>query len=374
MGIVFAYFSPCKPIHSNLTRANTYLFMNAIRSDQFPLIIMGIAAVIAIVVFWSVMDMILLGASLAIVLLPLHDRLSRRTRSIVSAGFITVFIFGILAAVAVFTLFILSANTSTLMDMFNAIAVWLNNPTTDPMAYGVPFSKESLANSLSEGTALFVNYQKTILAHLPLVAFKLFVFFFTIFILLFKGRDFKRKIIFHAPNGISRAIHRYSDVTVDTLYAIYVVQVLIAVLTFFMAIPVFYLLGYGHILFYSFLAAFCELIPILGSSVAFILIGAYALSLGDVMGVIILFVLGYLIVSCVPEIYIRPVLVGRRVKINPIIMFIGIIGGLLTMGLAGFVLGPVIIVLLITSYSIYIKKKKIDPVFSAENHNDSKKG
>jgi len=373
MGIVFVHFCHCKPIHSNLTRPNTYLIMNIFRSDQFPLIILGIAAVIAIVVFWSVMDMILLGASLAIVLMPLHDRLSRYTRPLISAGLITIFIFVILAFVAGCTLLILSANTSTLLDMFNAIGVWLNTPTTDPMTYGVPLSKESLANSLSEGTALFVNYQKTILAHLPLIAFKLFVFFFTIFVLLFQGHDLKRKILNHAPNGISRAIHRYSDVTVDTLYAIYVVQILIAVLTFFMAIPVFYLLGYGHILFYSFLAAFCELIPILGSSVAFILIGAYALSLGDVMGVIILFVLGYLVVSCVPEIYIRPVLVGRRVKINPIIMFIGIIGGLLTMGLAGFVLGPVIIVILITSYRMYIKEKEINSAFFPGKHNVDKK-
>jgi predicted PurR-regulated permease PerM len=117
-------------------------------------------------------------------------------------------------------------------------------------------------------------------------------------------------------------------------------------------------LGYGNIVFYSFLAAFCELIPILGSSVAFVLIGTYSLALGDTRGVFILFFLGYLIVSCVPEIYVRPVLVGRRVKIHPLIMFIGIISGILTMGLAGFVLGPVIIVLITTSYRMYVKERK----------------
>ena len=59
-----------------------------------------------------------------------------------------------------------------------------------------------------------------------------------------------------------------------------------------------------------------------------------------------------------PEIYIRPVLVGRRVRINAVIMFIGIVGGILTMGLAGFVLGPVIIVLLITSFRMYSSDRK----------------
>ena len=160
------------------------------------------------------------------------------------------------------------------------------------------------------------------------------------------------------PVIFSEYITKLSEVTADTLYAIYFVQVAIAVLTFFIALPVFYLLGYGNIIFYSFLAAFCELIPVLGASVAFILIGTYALALGDTQGVFILFILGYLGVSCFPEIYIRPVLVGRRVKIHPVIMFIGIISGILTMGLAGFVLGPLIIVLIITSYRMYVQDRK----------------
>ena len=39
-------------------------------------------------VFWSVMDMVLLGASLAIVLMPLHHRLSARVRPLFSAAII----------------------------------------------------------------------------------------------------------------------------------------------------------------------------------------------------------------------------------------------------------------------------------------------
>ncbi len=44
-------------------------------------------------------------------------------------------------------------------------------------------------------------------------------------------------------------------------------------------------------------------------------------------------------------------------------MFIGIISGILTMGLAGFVLGPVIIVLIITSYRMYVEEKKARETF-----------
>jgi predicted PurR-regulated permease PerM len=342
------------PMHTN-----SYPFMHALKNtDLFPIAIIGILTVIACIVFWSVMDMVLLGGSLAIVLMPLHHRLSARVKPYFSAAIITG---GVLAAflLAVYiTLLILTANTGTLTSMFTIIGTWLNDPATNPRFYGVPFSKTTLSSLLAEGNDLFVDYENTLIANLSLILFKMFVFFFSLSALLFHGDWLKDRFMSHMPPVICAWVTRLSAVTIDALYAIYVVQIAIAVLTFFIALPVFWLLGYGNVLFYSFLAAFCELIPILGSSSTFLLIGAYALALGDTRGIFILFFLGYLIVSCLPEVYVRPVLVGRRVKINAVIMFIGIIGGILTMGLAGFVLGPVMIVLLITSFRIYSSERK----------------
>ncbi|MDO8873834.1 MAG: AI-2E family transporter [Methanoregula sp.] len=332
--------------------------MIRIRADQFPSILLILLIILAFAVFWSIMDMVLLGASLAIVLIPFHHRLSLRMRPWISASVMTLAVLGIFCALGLITLAIFSANSSTLIQMFTTIGNWLNDPLTNPMAYGVPLSKTSISSFLYKGTALFVDYQKTLIAYLPLILFKMFVFFATLFMLFLRGEELWIKIIEHVPLALKKYITRLSDATGDTLYAIYYVQIAIAVLTFFIAIPVFYLLGYGDIIFYAYFAAFCELIPIIGSSAAFILIGAYALTMGDTHGVLILFFLGYLIVSCLPEIYVRPVLIGRRVKIHPVIMFIGIIGGLLTMGLAGFVLGPLIIVLVITSYRMYTEERK----------------
>ncbi len=332
--------------------------MNVFRSDQFPFILMVILAVAGIIVFWSIMDMVLLGASLAIVLLPLHDRLKARVHPAFSAAAVTLLVFCACALFAYLTLVFLSSNAQTLSTLFSTISAWVGDPATNLRAYGVPFSKTSLIYYLNQGNELFIDYQKTIFSALPFLAFKAFTFFATLFLLILHGEELRDHIMTRLPPAMSEYVTSLSAVTVDTLYAIYIVQVIIAVLTFFIALPVFYLLGYGDILFYSFFTAFCELIPILGSSLVFIIVGAYALALGDMQGVLILFILGYLGVSLVPEVWIRPVLVGRRVKIHPVIMFIGIIGGLLTMGLAGFVLGPVIIVLLINTYRMYIRDRK----------------
>jgi predicted PurR-regulated permease PerM len=333
--------------------------MSALRShDLFPIVVIGIITLIACIVLWQIMDMVLLGGSLAIVLMPLHHRLSLRVRPIFSASLITLCVFLALAVSACITVLILAANVTTLTGMFASIGTWLEDPATNPLSYGIPFGKAKLFEILNQANDFFVNYETTLTDQLSLYVFKTFVFFFSLSTLLYHGDLLKKRFMSHMPQAICEWVGRLSAVTVDTLYAVYVVQVAIAVLTFFIALPVFVLLGYGNVLFYSFLAAFCELVPILGSSSTFILIGAYALSLGDTRGVFILFIFGYLIVSCVPEIYIRPVLVGRRVKINAVIMFIGIIGGILTMGLAGFVLGPVMIVLLITSFRMYSSDRK----------------
>jgi predicted PurR-regulated permease PerM len=332
--------------------------MKPFRAELYPSIFLVLLTFIAIVVLWSIMDMVLLGASLAIVLMPLHHRLSGRLRPVIASLVITAGVAAIVLGTAALTLQLLTTNASVLTTIFSAIGTWLNTTTTNPTAYGVPIAKSTLSGMLNIGDSLFVNYENTLLDYLPLILFKIFVFFFSLGIFLATGDQIKSRIMASLPRPIHSYITKMSDVTVETLYVVYVVQIAIAVLTFFISLPVFYLLGYGNIIFYSFLAAFCELIPVLGSSVAFLLVGAYALSIGDTKGVFILFILGYLIVACLPEITIRPVLVGRRVKVNPVIMFIGIIGGILTMGLAGFVLGPLIVVLLITSYRMYVRDQK----------------
>ena len=332
--------------------------MNQRRTDLFPFLLILILSLFAFMVFLSVIDMVLIGTSVAVVLMPLHHRISKYTQPGVSAAVVTFGVFLAVSFVVLISYLILASNIHGLLDMFDTIGTWLNNPTTNPLDFGIPVTKTNLSGLIDKATILFVNYKQTILDNLILIAFKTFVLFFSLFSLLLWGEELKLKLTRHVPKMFNEYVKKLSEVTAETLYAIYIVQIAIAVLTFFIALPVFYLLGYGNIIFYSFLAAFCELIPILGSSVAFLLVGTYALALGDTRGVFILFFLGYVVVSCVPEIYIRPVLVGRRVKIHWVIMFIGIISGILTMGLAGFILGPLIIVLLITSYRLYVQERK----------------
>ena len=58
-------------------------------TDLFPFVLIIVLTLIAFVIFWSVMDMVLLGASIAVVLLPLHHRILKYTRPRISAAIVT---------------------------------------------------------------------------------------------------------------------------------------------------------------------------------------------------------------------------------------------------------------------------------------------
>ena len=332
--------------------------MVSIDREYYPFILFLVIAIAALVLFWPVMDAIIISASLAVVLMPFLDRLRTHVRPVLSAVVITALLFIVIGAGAWLMVAVLRDNTGLIVQMFSTIGSWITSPSTHLDFFGITISKTTLIAWLDRGNALFVNYWSTIASNIFLLIFKITAFFVVFFLLILHGEALRDHILCRLPGPVRAYCDKLMPVTVDTLYVIYIVQFAIAALTFFIAIPVFWLLGYGNILFYSFFAALCEVVPVLGSSVAFIIVGAYALARGDITGVLIMFILGYFVVSALPEIYIRPVLVGRRVKIHPVIMFVGLIGGLVTLGLAGFVLGPLIIVLLIHSYEIWVEERK----------------
>ena len=139
------------------------------------------------------------------------------------------------------------------------------------------------------------------------------------------------------------AYHRLATVSVDTLHSVLVVHLLIVALTFGLSLPFYWLLGYGHILYLSLTTALCELVPVLGASIPMVILLLYSFAIGDLRGFLIVFFIGYLVVALLPELSVRPILMGRRAHLSPYLMFFGFLGGILVLGISGFLLGPLIL-------------------------------
>ena len=148
------------------------------------------------------------------------------------------------------------------------------------------------------------------------------------------------------------AVSRLSEITENTIYSLIIVQISAAVISFALAVPFFYFLGYGDILLFSSMIGFAMLIPLIGAQLMIILLALYFFSLGDTGGAVVMLFVGYPLLSGWIDFYYRPVMMRRRVAVHPVVMMIGIFAGVPFMGIVGFILGPVLIALVVTGYKI----------------------
>ena len=340
--------------------------MGQFRTDLLPFVLITGILIATLIIFWNLLDVVVLAISIAFVLYPLQVYCMNCLNRYISATLITILVFVVLVATVLFCISVISQNSSALQEVVDTIEHWTQNPSTDLRVFGLPVERGQVSAWLTLSKSLFLRYWQMIFSDVTTIALKTVIFFASLYVLLVHGEQFRVRIMARIPDTVRGHVQKMADDIVDTLYAIYVVLVAIAALTFVISIPVFWVLGYGHILFYSFLCAICELIPVLGSSVVFIFLGAYALSIGDITGVLILFFFGYICVAALPEIFVRPVLMGRRLKLHPLLMLIGFIGGIIALGMVGFVIGPVIIVLLMDIYRLLFVEKK-EPENPAES-------
>jgi predicted PurR-regulated permease PerM len=176
------------------------------------------------------------------------------------------------------------------------------------------------------------------------------LFFVSLALSLWKGDVVIRASLPRIPQAWMAVYPNLAAVSVDTLYAVIVVHLLIVALTLGISIPFYWILGYGHILYLSLVTAFCELVPVLGASIPMVVLLFYALAIGDLRGFLLVFFIGYLVVALLPEVTLRPILMGRRTLLSPVLMFASFIGGILLLGISGFLLGPLLVALAVSWY------------------------
>jgi predicted PurR-regulated permease PerM len=72
---------------------------------------------------------------------------------------------------------------------------------------------------------------------------------------------------------------------------------------------------------------------------------------------VLLLLYGALIVAQVDNI-LKPLLIGGRANVHPVLILLGVLGGLATFGLIGFVVGPLVLALLKTFLHIYEQERE----------------
>jgi len=104
--------------------------------------------------------------------------------------------------------------------------------------------------------------------------------------------------------------------------------------------------------FWGTMMAVLSIIPGLGTAIVWVPGVGYLLASGHVVAGVLLGVFCALVVGSIDNV-LRPRLVGRDVRMHPLLIVFGTLGGVFFFGVVGFILGPVLAALFVTIWDIY---------------------
>ena len=119
---------------------------------------------------------------------------------------------------------------------------------------------------------------------------------------------------------------------------------------------IFWMLDIPSALVWGVLMAFLSLLPAVGAGIVWAPVAVYFVATGAVWQGAVLAAFGVFVIGLVDNV-LRPLLVGKDTKMPDYLILISTLGGLAVFGLNGFVIGPLIAALFMSSWSIFVATK-----------------
>lgn len=112
--------------------------------------------------------------------------------------------------------------------------------------------------------------------------------------------------------------------------------------------------GVSNPILWGLVMAFLAMVPLLGTGLVWFPAAIYKIYNGDLFNGIGLLLFGALIVSTIDN-FLRPKLISKKSNIHPVVIMLGLFGGLALFGAVGIILGPFLLAIMILFFDIYKK-------------------
>lgn len=172
---------------------------------------------------------------------------------------------------------------------------------------------------------------------------KIFLMFFVIYYAFKEGDKLLRSLLKSLPFNKSQnkqLISRTREVVFGVLYG----QFLIALIQGILGAFGFWLFGLPNIVFWGFIMAVLSFIPVVGPFVVLLPATIYLMATGSVIsGLLFLGYATFVVMNA--DNVLRSKLIGTKSNMHPLIVLLGILGGISLFGIIGFILGPIALAL-----------------------------
>lgn len=218
---------------------------------------------------------------------------------------------------------------------------------------------------LGEVVRWFSNYVVGNVSALPYkvvtIILNLFITFFAMFFIFRDGEELSIKVKNHIPikkKYQTKILKRFSDIT----YAVIHGCIITALVQGAAGALGFFIFGVQAPLLWGAIMVIAALIPLIGAPIIWVPAAISLMLNGYLSGesVLILkgiglFIYGAIIISSIDN-FLKPKLIGTKSMVHPLLVFLGVVGGIKLFGLIGFILGPMILAFCITFLKLYREK------------------
>ncbi len=200
------------------------------------------------------------------------------------------------------------------------------------------------------------------LTSLPSRFFDFLIFLFITYYLLIDGEKLlpiMRQILPFNVKQEEYIVHSLEDIIGGVVFG----QILFALFLGIVGGLGFFIFGLSNPILWGLVMAFLAFIPLIGTTLVWIPGSILLISEGvqtDSNGLIIrgmLLFLYCLLFLTLPDLLLKPKIIGDRAKLHPILVLVGALGGISFLGPLGFILGPMILATLVMSIKIYELEK-----------------
>ncbi|KTG07963.1 permease [Haloprofundus marisrubri] len=314
-----------------------------------------VTALLAAVILADVLATVFFAITVAYLLSPLRRELTRRGLSAWTASAVAT------AGAFLGVVVVAAPLVGVLVLRFEALRGLLD---IVPDAVTLELAGYVYTVTFDEATAVTLSVLRSlaqdVVVAAPVLLIKLSVFALVVFALLIRAGTTRESVFALVPPGYRDVATALDERARDTLFAIYVLQAATAVGTFLVAIVVFALLGYDFPVALATVAAVLQFIPVLGPSLLLLLLAAYHLTIGQTVAALLVLVVGGFFVAFLPDVLIRPRLAQRTANLPGSIYFVGFVGGLLSLGALGVIVGPLVVALVLESAELLSSELKAD--------------
>ncbi len=301
--------------------------------NVYKLALVLMALVLAGLLLRPFITPLVFAAVLAYLIVPLHKKISEKISVTFSAYFLTT-----LAIVLVSV--ILGYGASIILNEFGKAYLFVSKINVNQIAPSAQIA-DTIKNAARFFFSRMITDMSGLVGKVPQILVSVFIFFASFFYFIKDGEKAAAWVKNNLPFPEENKTHLFNDMKKYFRAFIYV-WLLVAAVQGAVAFIGFELFGIPYALLGGAAAIVFSILPVIGTSALYIPVGIFSILKGNTDIGIGLIIYG-LVIGGILDNIVRPYLAGKHADAHPLLVLLGVLGGLILLGPAGMIVGPVLL-------------------------------